>query len=522
MSQGREIDFMNSNNCSSRLLSARRAEDEGMKKIAPEERPAFHLTAPAGWLNDPNGFSFYGGEYHLFFQYNPYAAHWDKMHWGHAVTSDLLKWTYCPAALAPDSVLDEGGCFSGSAVELGDGRQLLMYTGLTPVPNKGGNPEKDVREQDAQKAPEYYQVQNIAVGDGRDYVKYEKNPVIESKMLPEGSDLHQFRDPKIIPLKDGSYGVLTVCMGEDGLGRVLLFQSSDCFSWHFLRELYRNDGHFGLMWECPDFFELDGKWFLMISPMDMSRKGFEYHNGYESMVFAGSLDEKTLEFKPDYDQCVDYGIDFYAAQTMSAPDGRRIMIGWMQNWETRAMIPEDVSWAGQMTIPRELSFHDGRLYQQPVREISRYYGSTVFYRKVPVSDEIDLYGVDGRIIDLDVTVSPAGDEPLYRYFVIRFAMDEGHYSEAMYSPDTGIFVISRESSGTRKGLLHQQSCLVPESMDGNLSVRILLDRYSFEIFINDGRYVMSAVIYTDPGADRISFRAGGKAIIDVAKRGINI
>jgi beta-fructofuranosidase len=99
-------------------------------------------------------------------------------------------------------------------------------------------------------------------------------------------------------------------------------------------------------------------------------------------------------------------------------------------------------------------------------------------------------------------------------------MNEEYYSEAMYSPDTGIFVISRENSGTRKGLLHRQNCLVPESRDGNLSVRILLDRYSFEIFINDGRYAMSAVIYTDLSADQISFRAGGKAIIDVEKREI--
>ncbi len=504
------------------LLSARRAEAEGMERIAPGERPAFHLTPPAGWMNDPNGFCFYKGKYHLFFQYNPYSTHWDKMHWGHAVSNDLLKWTYCPAVLAPDSPADEGGCFSGSSIELKDGRQLLMYTGLTPAPENCVNPEADTSTPEGKKASQYYQVQNIAVGDGNEYVKYEKNPVLGTDLLPDGLSPYDFRDPRIIPLKDGSYGALIVSMGEAGLGHVLLYQSHDGFSWHFVKELCRNDGRFGTMWECPDFFELDGKWFLLVSPMDMIRRGFEYHNGYESMVFGGSFDEESLEFKPDYDQCVDYGIDFYAAQTMLAPDGRRIMVGWMQNWETKEMIPGNMKWAGQMTVPRELSFHDGRLYQQPVREISRYYGNTVFYRKVPVSDEINLYGVDGRMVDLDVTISPAENEPLYRYFVIRFAMNEDYYSEAMYSPDTGIFMISRESSGTRKGLLHQQTCLVPESRDGNLSVRILLDRYSFEIFINDGRYAMSAVIYTDPGAAQISFRAGGKAVIDVEKREIKL
>ena len=165
-----------------------------MGRISPEERPAFHLTPPTGWLNDPNGFSFYDGKYHQFFQYNPYASHWDKMHWGHAVTDDLLKWTYCPAVLAPDSILDEGGCFSGSAVELEDGRQLLMYTGLTPVPENCGSPETDACDPAGQKAPEYYQVQNIAVGDGRDYVKYEKNPVIGSDMLPQGLTVVRLSD----------------------------------------------------------------------------------------------------------------------------------------------------------------------------------------------------------------------------------------------------------------------------------------------------------------------------------------
>lgn len=501
------------------LDSARKTEAERMKGASFEERPLFHLTPPAGWMNDPNGFSFYGGEYHLFFQYNPYAEHWAQMHWGHAVSKNLLKWTYCPAALAPDSPADEGGCFSGSAAVLPDGRHILMYTGVIPAKKEHDFAAKETCGQ-ARKEAEYYQVQNIAVGDGRDYVKYEKNPVITSDMLPEGLNPCEFRDPRIIPLKDGTFGALLVSEGEDGLGRVLLYQSSDGFSWNFRKELCRNDGRFGTMWECPDFFELDGKWFLLINPMDMRQKRYEYPNGHGSMILAGNFDEDTLDFTPDYDQCVDYGIDFYAAQTMKAPDGRRIMIGWMQNWDTIAMRPENTLWAGQMTLPRELSFRDGRLYQQPVREIDEYHGDTVLYRKVPVSDEICLYGIEGRMIDLEISVSAVPGDSLYRYFIIRFAMDEDHYSEAMFSPDTGLFVINRENSGSRKALVHVKSCMVPESRDGSLSVRMILDRYSFEIFINDGRYVMSAVIYTDLRADQISFRAGGKAVIDVTKREI--
>lgn len=503
------------------LNSARKTEAEKMKLISSEERPLFHLTPPAGWMNDPNGFSFYGGEYHLFFQYYPYDVHWGRMHWGHAVSSNLLKWTYCPAALAPVSPVDEGGCYSGSAAELPDGRQLLMYTGLIPVTKTPASAAEETGTRNQQET-EYYQVQNIAVGNGRDFVKYENNPVITSDMLPEGLNPCDFRDPRIISLKDGTFGALIVSKGEDGLGRVLLYQSSDGFSWYFRKEFCRNDGRFGTMWECPDFFEMDGKWFLLVNPMEMRRRGFEYGNGHESLILAGSFDEDALDFTPDYDQCVDYGIDFYAAQTMLAPDGRRIMIGWMQNWETIAMCPENIPWAGQMTLPRELSFRNGRLYQQPVREIAEYHRDIVLYRKVPVSDEISIYGIEGRMIDLDISVSPAPDENLYRYFIIRFAMDEEHYSEAMYSPYTGLFVIDRGHSGSRKALLHVKSCMVPESTDGNLSVRMILDRYSVEIFINDGRYVMSAVIYTDLCADQISFRAGGKALVDLKKREIRL
>ena len=504
------------------LENARKTEAEKMKRISPGERPAFHLTPPAGWMNDPNGFSFYNGQYHLFFQYNPYAAHWDKMHWGHAVSSNLLKWDYRPTALAPDSAVDEGGCFSGSAVTLADGRHLLMYTGLTHLHAGKGSAAKDSNTQGGADGSEYDQVQNIAVGDGTNYVKYEKNPVIDSSQLPEGLRPIDFRDPKIIVLKDGSFGALTVSMDGEGRGRVLLYQSRDGFSWQFRREFCRNEGKFGKMWECPDLFELDGKWFLLVSPMEMCAKGQDYHNGNVTVVLAGSLDEDTMEFVPDYDQTVDYGIDFYAAQTILSPDGRRIMIGWMQNWESITMRDEDAPWAGQMTLPRELSFHDGRLYQQPVQELAGCYSSSVFYRKVPVSDEFSLYGVEGRMIDLDVTVRPVPGEPLYRYFSIRFAIGGDQYSEASYSPDTGLFLIDRENSGSRRALKHQQRCSVPESRDGNLSVRIILDRYSFEVFINHGRYVMSAVIYTDPHAEQITFCAGGKALIDVSMREISL
>ena len=147
------------------LEKARKYEDEQGKQIKAEDRPAFHVSPYVGWMNDPNGFSYYQGEYHLFYQYNPYDTHWDSMHWGHVVSKDLLHWEYLPAALAPDEDYDKMGCFSGSAIELDDGRQLLMYTAVDHETLEDGS-KRDI------------QTQAVAVGDGRDYVKYEKNPVL--------------------------------------------------------------------------------------------------------------------------------------------------------------------------------------------------------------------------------------------------------------------------------------------------------------------------------------------------------
>ena len=434
------------------------------------------------------------------YQYNPYDSFWDTMHWGHAVSKTLLKWEYRPAALAPDTVWDEGGCFSGSAVELPDGRHLLMYTGL----------RKPVNEEEEQEAAAlgqtFLQVQNLAMGDGTEYVKYSGNPVIGSGGLPAGASRVDFRDPKIICGSDGTYIALIANRAADGNGQILMYRSRDGFMWQYWKPLIKNDGRFGRIWECPDMFALDGKWIILVSPMEMKPNGLEYHNGNGSMIFAGDFDEASGTFTPAYDQIVDYGIDFYAAQTILTPDGRRVMIAWMQNWDTCLMRGNPEPWAGQMTLPRELSFKDGRLYQKPIRELEQYYTNTVSYKNVPVCDEISLYGVEGRTADIDITVRPVPGEPLYRKFAVWFAMDQEDHSAVRFNPYDGTVKIDRKHAGSRKAIVHQRRCLVKESMDGNIRIRIILDKYSFEVFINDGRYVMTAAIPTKLSADRIPWR----------------
>lgn len=196
-----------------------------------------------------------------------------------------------------------------------------MYTGVA-------------RERQADGGHREVQTQCLAVGDGTDYVKYEKNPVLDQKDIPEGGSRYDFRDPKMWQEEDGSYRCVIGNRPADGSGQILLFTSPNGFEWHFKKVLAENRNRFGKMWECPDFFPLDGKWVLIISPQDMLPSGFEYHNGNGTLCLIGDYDQETEDFTEQSNQSIDYGIDFYAPQTVLTPDGRRVMIGWMQNWDT--------------------------------------------------------------------------------------------------------------------------------------------------------------------------------------------
>ena len=176
---------------SEKLSRAREYEKKHLAALDADVLPRYHVTGGVGWINDPNGFSLYRGEYHLFFQYNPYSTDWDAMHWGHVKTRDFIRWERLPAALAPDAEYDSYGCFSGSAIELPDGRHLLLYTGV----------RKEAR---ADGMEEELQTQCVAIGDGVDYEKYEGNPVITAADLPKGGSARDFRDPKIWR-EDGRY-----------------------------------------------------------------------------------------------------------------------------------------------------------------------------------------------------------------------------------------------------------------------------------------------------------------------------
>ena len=486
------------------LEKARKYEFIQGQQIKEEERSAFHITPYVGWMNDPNGFSYYKGEYHLFYQYNPYSTHWDSMHWGHVVSKDLLHWNYVPTALAPDEDYDKFGCFSGSAIELEDGRQLLMYTSVNQEKLEDGT----VRD---------IQTQAVAVGDGKDYEKYDKNPVLTAKDLPKGASKVDFRDPKIWKGNDGNFYCVIGSRPADGSGQILLYRSKNGFEWEFVSILAKNQNRYGKMWECPDFFELDGKYVLLTSPQDMLPEGLEFHNGNGTLCIIGELDPETHTLKEQFCQGVDYGIDYYAMQTLLAPDGRRIMIAWMQNWDTLAYRCNDSGWFAQMSLPRELSVKNGRLYQVPIRELNAMRANKVEYNNVVIKDtRLTLDQIEGRTVDLELVIRPADKDNLYKKFEFCFAENEKYHSTLCFRPDESVLKIDRKFSGSERALVHQSSCLV--NGDSNeLKLRVILDKFSVEVFINDGEQVMSAVILTKQEAQGISFFADGAAKLDIVK-----
>ena len=481
------------------LRDARRYEEERERLIPPQNRPAFHLSARVGWMNDPNGFSWHDGQYHLFYQYHPYDSHWGPMHWGHAVSPDLLRWRYLPAALAPDMPYDREGCFSGSAVTLKDGRHLLMYTGVAEETGPDGTSRS-------------VQTQNLAFGDGADYVKFEDNPVITAADLPEGGSRYDFRDPKLLQCEDGWRAIVANDQAGRG-GRMLLYKSDDLAHWQLERVVAENNNSLGLMWECPDLFTLDGHEVLLASAQDMLPKGFEYHNGNGTFCLLGHRDGDG-NYIWENDHAIDYGIDFYAPQSLLTPDGRRMMIGWMQNWDTCNLHVKSTPWFGQMSLPRELSIKNGRLCQKPLKELETLRGPLVEYTNVEIGDgEIELPGIKGRMVDMEIEIGPAEGE-LFNRFAVRFAKDAEHHTGFSFRPRESVVKVDRKFSGSRRAIIHQRRAKVDHD-NGRLKLRLILDRFSAEAFIGDGEKVMSATVGTSTSADGISFFCDGKARFSV-------
>lgn len=493
---------------SKQLDKARGYEQTWLPRIPEEDRPAFHVTGSVGWINDPNGFSCYKGEYHLFFQYHPYSNNWGPMHWGHVKTKDFIHWERVPVALAPDQEYDSGsGCFSGSAVQTLDGKHLLMYTGVYHVFGTYGDKEDR-------------QIQCIAMGNGVDYEKIAENPVLTASDLPEGHSEVDFRDPKIwYDEEEKQYYAVIGSRPADGSGAILLYTSPDGIHWNYVGILDRCNNEYGRMWECPDFFELDGEHVLLVSPQEMKQKDLEFHVGNGTMALMGDYDKKTHTFDRKRVHAIDYGLDFYAPQTLLTPDGRRVMIAWMQNWATCHSQPENIRWFGEMTLPRELTIENGRLCQHPVRELEVYRTAPVVHKNVPVSKETTLEGVNGRILDMTINIRP-GDDKGYRKFKLKLAKGGDCWSSVSFRPASGKVRMDRTFSGFGYDIVNNRSFLVDPGQE--LELRVIMDRFSVELFFNDGRQTASMILYTPQECDGISFEAEGNVLMDVEKYSLDL
>ncbi len=474
------------------LEKAQKKQNELSEKINSSkeilaQRPLFHFATPGGWCNDPNGFSEFDGKVHLFYQYHPYSTQWGPMHWGHVTSKDLLNWNLEPVALAPDTKADFNGCFSGTAISTEDGKQILAYTGVS----KDGD--------------ETIQNQCIAVGDGKIYKKYSKNPVLTAKNIPFEYQKEHFRDPKIWQ-KNGKFYMVCVIKQLDNCGAMVIFESKNAKKWIFKGILDSSRNDFSGMWECPDVLNLDGKDMLIFSPQEMKadyKLGF--HEGNNSVYTTGIFDYKQFKFFHDiraenraFSAQIDYGIDFYAPQTTKLSDRRTILIAWMQSWESY-ITPEDYLWSGMMTIPRELSFKNNRLYQNPVRELENLKTEEKDSEIQPEKIETILNNQERHFeLNFSVAEQTSGTIKIIlgnteeEYVLLKIDL----YEQSIY--------FDRSKSQVPGKISARKAKLPPKEKETKF--RIISDTCSLEVFIDDGKMAFTNAFFLSKQKTDLIFR----------------
>ena len=441
-------------------------------------RPAFHFSSPVNWLNDPNGLIQFKGKYHLFYQHHPFGVDWGPMHWGHAVSTDLMRWTHEPIALAPKRNEERDGCFSGSAVDDG-GVLTLIYTGHT-------------RES---------QTQCIATSaDGVNFEKLAGNPVIAA--LPDGTLTPDFRDPKV--WKHGDSWWLVAGTKRGALGQILLYASPDLRTWTFKSIVAESDGTLGSMWECPDLFPLGDRHLLVISPMGLDRP--------RSLFLTGSMDYAAGKFTQQSVQDCDSGFDFYAPQTFLDHSGRRILIAWMDNWASKLWPTKANGWCGAMTIPRVVTLlSDGTVAMEPVPELQTLRRKHVHFDdlKLPAAP---LHQVSGDCLEIAATVDLKRTSAQEFGFSLRCSADGAEATRVYYSRAEGKLLVDRTKSGAGDGGIYGAK-LSLEHQD-TLRLRIIVDRSSVEVFAQEGRVAITNRIYPQASSIGVSsFATGGEAVL---------
>ena len=451
------------------------------------DRPHIHFTPPQNFINDPNGLVFFDGEYHLFYQHNPFGEVWGHMSWGHAVSRDLIHWEHLPIALHEENGLM---IFSGSAVVDWQNSSGFGAQGIPPlIAIYTGHSEAE-------------QNQNIAYSNdrGRTWRKYEGNPVLAIGM-------RDFRDPRVFWHEPTKRWIMATVLSD--LHKVRFDGSTDLKHWTHLSDFGpagATDGH----WECPDLFALpvEGvsgltKWVLKVDVL----------KGTGAQYFVGDFDgtQFTDDAANEEIKRVDFGEDFYAAQSWSdEPNGRRIWIAWMSNWHYANDTPTS-PWRGSFSIPRQLHlqrFAEGlRLIQQPVAELQKLTKS-IYYGKnadiASINAQLAALEMDAAL-EIDVEFMPDSA----RASGLKICTGEGEETLVGYDAELQELFIDRRLSGTSSFSDHfaevHRAPLVPEG--GKISMRIILDSCTVEVFGNDGRVVISDLIFPQSQDLRLEFYA---------------
>lgn len=427
--------------------------------LDPTFRPERHFVPEIGWINDPNGFVYFKGEYHLFYQFNPYESVWGPMHWGHAKSKDLVNWEHLPVALAPDKNYDKDGCFSGSAI-VKDDTLWLMYTGN--IVNEDGS----VR-----------QVQNMAYStDSIHFEKIAQNPVATEELLPEEVIANDFRDPKIFE-KDGRYYSVVATKHKDGVGCIVLLGSDDLLDWQFESIFLKGQAHQGHVWECPDYFEVGGQEYLIVSPMRYQKEDNDFVNINSNIFVTGHVDWDKKVFVADSFKEIDHGHDFYAAQTTEGPEGERVMIAWMHTWG-RPLVTNDLGhkWYGQMTLPRLLKKGEHGLRQVLPASILNSF------------EDIEI----GQFIQGPSKLSLKLDDSLD----LKLGTDQD-YLQFGYDKERQEVYIDRSSLKIQQAGEEEWSTVRRAVTVQATELEVLIDTNCLEIIVNDGQESLTSTFYVE-------------------------
>lgn len=438
--------------------------------------PTFHIAPLAGWMNDPNGLSFFKDQYQVYFQHHPYSPLWGPMHWGHVSSDDMVKWRREPIAFAPSVEEDRDGVFSGSAVVGEDGETLYAYY-------TGHRWRNGVNEDEGN-----LQVQMMATS--KDGITFEdKKMIVDS---PEG--LLHFRDPKVWKMGD-TWQMIFGASSKENRGQVWLYTSKDMHDWTFERIVFQDPDPNVFMLECPDMFPLGDKWVLQYGPMGPIPQEYGSRNGHGSGYVVGNW-APGQDFEPltEY-KMSDWGHNYYAPQTFESPDGRRIAFGWMGAFTLPIATQEKDQWSGQLTIPRELTLdEDMNLISKPLTELTALRTDTVDFGAfdMGVNDTFVLSEDAGPVeieaeFDLDATTSDRIG------FLVHKTSGCSH-TFLGYDDLAGTVFIDRRLTGNG-----DRGYRAVPLRGSKLSLRIFIDQGSIEIFANDGEETLTSLSFPNAG-----------------------